>query len=165
MKTHPLQATRALSPEDVEMKSRLKIQPCRRKDFKAVFQLLRQLWPDKELKMIALQKVFERALDADTQIYLCATDGDNVVGFASLTIKNNLWQGANLGHIDELIVEEKYRGCGLGRQLLNEIIAHAKQRGCARVELDSAFHRKKAHHFYERHGFENRAYLFSKPLH
>jgi hypothetical protein len=33
-----------------------------------------------------------------------------------------------------------------------------------RVELESAFHRKKAHAFYERQGFENRGYLFSKPI-
>ena len=114
--------------------------------------------------MVALKKVYERGLMGNSQVYLCATDGENVVGFASLTIKNNLWQAANLGHIDELVVDEKYRGCGLGRQLLNEIIAEARQRGCARVDLDSAFHRTKAHEFYQRHGFENRGYLFSKPL-
>jgi hypothetical protein len=32
------------------------------------------------------------------------------------------------------------------------------------VELDSAFHRSQAHKFYQQEGFENRAYLFSKPL-
>lgn len=148
----------------VEMRSHLKIEPCRQNDFKAVFQLLRQLWPNKQLDMAALQKVFDRALNSDSQVYLCAHDGKDVLGFASLTIKNNLWQAANLGHIDELIVDEKHRGSGLGTQLLHEIIAHARRRDCARVELDSAFHRKEAHHFYERNGFENRAYLFSKRL-
>jgi len=43
---------------------------------------------------------------------------------------------------------------------LNAIIAIAKERGCTRIELDSAFHRKEAHQFYERNGFGNRAYLF-----
>jgi GNAT superfamily N-acetyltransferase len=148
----------------VVVKSYPKIQPCRRNDFTAVFHLLRQPWPNKDLDMAALQKVFERVLDSDSQVYLCAIDDEDVVGFALLTIKNNLWQAANLGHIDELIVDEKYRGSGLGTVLLNEIVAQARQRGCARVELDSAFHRKKAHQFYERHGFENRGYLFSKPL-
>jgi len=148
----------------IEMRSHLQIEPCRQNDFKAVFQLLRQLWPDKQLDMAALQKVFDRALNSDSQVYLCAHDGEDVVGFASLTIKNNLWQAANLGHIDELIVDEKHRGSGLGTHLLHESIAHARRRGCARVELDSAFHRKKAHHFHERNGFDNRAYLFSKRL-
>jgi hypothetical protein len=30
-----------------------------------------------------------------------------------------------------------------------------------KLELDSAFHRHGAHNFYEKMGFENRAYLFS----
>jgi hypothetical protein len=37
--------------------------------------------------MAALQKVFERALDSDSQVYLCAIDDEDVVGFVSLTIK------------------------------------------------------------------------------
>lgn len=143
---------------------RFMMRRCQQSDFDAVFQLLRQLWPDKELDMFALQNVYERGRMADSQVYLCAIDGEDLVGFASLTIKNNLWQAANLGHIDELVVDEKHRGRGLGTQLLKEIIAQARRRGCARVELESAFHRRNAHKFYERHGFENRGYLFSKPL-
>ncbi|PYL83366.1 MAG: hypothetical protein DMF17_13295 [Verrucomicrobia bacterium] len=41
-------------------------------------------------------------------------------------------QAANLGHIDELIVDGKHCGCGLGTRLLNEIIACSKAKGlCA----------------------------------
>jgi GNAT superfamily N-acetyltransferase len=143
---------------------RFAIRPCRQSDFAAVLRLLCQLWPDKSLDIAALRGVYDRGLKAKSQIYLCVTDGEDVLGFASLTIKNNLWQAGNLGNVDELIVDEKHRGCGLGTQLLNAIIARAKQRGCIRVELESAFHRKNAHTFYERQGFQNRGYLFSKPL-
>ena len=44
---------------------------------------------------------------------------DQIVGFCSLTIKNNLWQAGNLGHIDELVVDEKYRGQRIGIQLID----------------------------------------------
>jgi ribosomal protein S18 acetylase RimI-like enzyme len=143
---------------------RFEIKCCRRRDFRAVLELLRQLWPHKNLDRAALRKVYERGLKSHSQVYLCATDGEDVLGFASLTIKNNLWQAGNLGHVDELVVDEKHRGCGLGTQLLDKITRQASQRGCARVELESAFHRKDAHNFYERHDFESRGYLFSKAL-
>ena len=48
--------------------------------------------------------------------------------------------------------------------MLEAMISSAKERGCAPVELDSAFNRTEAHAFYERRGFENRAFLFSKLL-
>ena len=141
------------------------MRPCQSSDFADVNRLLAQLWPDQEQGRPALRRVFECALQSDSQACLCAVDdNDHVVGFVSLTIKNNLWQAANLGHIDELVVDQEHRRHGLGTELLNAIIQVAKERSCTRVELDSAFHRKEAHAFYERNGFENRAYLFSKPL-
>lgn len=45
-----------------------------------------------------------------------------------------------------------------------EIEKIAKSHGCKRLELDSAFHRVLAHEFYERLGFEKRAYLFSREI-
>lgn len=36
--------------------------------------------------------------------------------------------------------------------------------GCKKIELDSGFPRDKAHKFYEKIGFEKKAYLFSRDL-
>jgi GNAT superfamily N-acetyltransferase len=48
--------------------------------------------------------------------------------------------------------------------LINEAIKDAKGKGLKRLELDSGFHREKAHEFYLKLGFEKRAFLFSHPL-
>lgn len=142
----------------------IQIRECRAEDFAAVARLLRQLWPEKSLDAGSLQAVFERALASEQQVYLCAADVERIVGFGSLTLKNNLWQAGYLGHVDELVVDSQYRSRGIGTQLLDQLIVLARNLGCRRMELDSAFHRKHAHQFYERHGFENRAFLFSKAL-
>jgi len=81
-----------------------------------------------------------------------------------LTIKNNLWQAGNLGHIDELVIDKSYRGKGFGKRMIQSITDIALEGKCKRIELDTAFHRKEAHKFYESIGYENRAYLFSKKL-
>ncbi|HXZ42406.1 MAG TPA: GNAT family N-acetyltransferase [Terriglobales bacterium] len=140
------------------------IRECRDTDFDQVFLLLKQLWPSKELDRIALSTVYARAIRGDAQHYICAIEDDRVVGFCSLTLTNNLWQAGYLAHIDELVVDEQQRGRGIGRALLNAIVEVAVKAGCPRIELDSAFHRKDAHKFYEAQGFENRAHLFSKVL-
>ena len=141
------------------------IRQCRSHDFPRIVELLRQLWPDKAVVISDLQAVYERGLASEQQAYVCATDGEErVVGFGSLTLKNNLWQEGTLGHLDELVVDRDYRGRGIGTQLLAHLISLAQRKGCRRLELDSAFHRKAAHRFYEQHGFENRAFLFSRSL-
>ena len=142
----------------------LQIRPCSSDDFSGVLILLKQLWPEKSLDPASLRIAYDRALASDSQRYICATDGEQVIGFGSLTVNNNLWQEGYLGHVDELVVDGDFRGRGVGAQLLEHLIVIAKQRGCRRIELDSGFHRPNAHRFYERHGFENRGYLFSKVL-
>jgi GNAT superfamily N-acetyltransferase len=44
------------------------------------------------------------------------------------------------------------------------VFERAKARGLKRVELDSSFQRERAHVFYEKLGFEKRAFLFSYTL-
>lgn len=140
------------------------IRECTGEDFEEIVRLLRQLWPSKKLDPSNLRAAFERGLRSDTQKYLCARNGDGIVGFCSLTLKNSLWQEGYLAHIDELVIDERRRGLGIGLSLLHRLIETAGELGCSRIELDSAFERTDAHRFYEREGFENRAFLFSRSL-
>ncbi|MFC1736169.1 GNAT family N-acetyltransferase [Candidatus Hydrogenedentota bacterium] len=142
----------------------MNIRGCKSSDFEVVLVFLEKLWPEKRLNQQRLKVVYERALASRDQDYICVEENSNVIGFCSLTMRNNLWQEGHLGHIDVLFVDEAYRGSGIGSALLNHASRLAKECGCRRVELDSAFHRKEAHRFYEANGFENRGYLFSKVL-
>ena len=142
----------------------IEIRPCTTEDFAAVLTLLRQLWPTKPLDSESLRRIYDRALCSNQQVYLCAVGEGRVAGFGSLTVKSNLWNEGFVGFVDEMIVDQTHRGRGIGTQILDKLISWARDRGCIRIELDSAFHRKDAHAFYERRGFQSRAYLFSKPL-
>jgi GNAT superfamily N-acetyltransferase len=63
-----------------------------------------------------------------------------------------------------MIVDGELRGKGIGTKLLEKTFETANLRKCKKIELDSGFHREQAHKFYEKIGFEKRAYLFSKDL-
>jgi GNAT superfamily N-acetyltransferase len=148
----------------MSMMNTVTIRRTAKEDFDAVFILLRQLWPNKELHEDAMKRVLDQALRSRSDVYLCATHKGKVIGFCSLTIKNSLWQEGCIGYIPEMVVEESYRGQGVGAALLQAAIDAAKQNGCKRIELDSSFQREEAHRFFEKKGFEKRAYLFSKQL-
>ena len=87
-------------------------------DFDYIYPLLEQLWPDKKLDKNKLTKVFNKGLKSDNQVYLIAKFDEDIVGFGSLTIKNNLWQAGNLANIDELVVDYNYRGRNIGTLLM-----------------------------------------------
>jgi len=76
------------------------VRQCTSADFQQIFGLLKQLWRDKKLDPEALFCVYRRGLASDLQRYICAVDNETLVGFCSLTLKNNLWQAGYLGHID-----------------------------------------------------------------
>jgi GNAT superfamily N-acetyltransferase len=134
------------------------------RDFDQIFGLLKQLWADKELDYEEMKKMFDHNLQAPDHFYIVALYGPQIVGFCSLTVKHNLWLQAFLGNVDEMIVEESYRGQGIGKKLMERITDIAIEKNCKRLELESSFYREEAHAFYAGLGFEKRAYQFSKPL-
>lgn len=133
-------------------------------DFEKVYPLFEQLWPNKELDKDALRIVFDRGVNSDTDVLFCLVYYGEVIGFCAYAIVNNLWQAGYISYMYAMVVDEKYRGKGFGTMLINEAIQDSKNKGLKRLELDSGFHREKAHEFYMKLGFEKRAFLFSYPL-
>ncbi len=133
-------------------------------DFEKVYPLFEQLWPNKELDKNELRIVFDRGVNSSADELFCLEYSNEVIGFCAYAIVNNLWQAGYISYMYAMVVDEKYRGKGFGTLLINEAIQDSKNKGLKRLELDSAFHREKAHEFYLKLGFEKRAYLFSYPL-
>jgi GNAT superfamily N-acetyltransferase len=153
-----------LNADNFLNENNLVIRYCEPQDFTAICSLLKQLWPDVELDASALEIVYSQALSTYIQKLIVGVMNDRIVGFCSLSIKNNFWQAGKLGNVDELVVDKNYRGLGIGKKLMERISQIARENKCKRIELDSSFHRKEAHQFYERIGFKSRAYLYTKEL-
>jgi ribosomal protein S18 acetylase RimI-like enzyme len=140
------------------------IRKATKKDFEKVYPLFEQLWPNKELDKDALRIVFNRGVDSNADELWCMDYSNELVGFCAYAIVNNLWQAGYIAYMYAMVVDEKHRGKGFGSMLIKESIKDSKDKGLKRMELDSAFHREKAHEFYIKLGFEKRAFLFSYPL-
>lgn len=142
----------------------MRIRACTPGDFDEIAALLLQLWPGKPQDREKLRRLYFSALSRSDVHYICADRDGKITGFGGLTIKENLWQEANLAYLDYLVVDEAVRGEGVGGALLDHAIIIARDNSCACLELDSAFHRLEAHAFYEHRGFAKRAYYFSLRL-
>jgi ribosomal protein S18 acetylase RimI-like enzyme len=166
-----LAGTRILITETSEMVRSSKgaqvdfeIRECEAADFEKLLPLFRELGPGKLIKPAALHAAYRRGLRSESRAFVCAVHQAEVVGFGSLTVKNSLCQEGPIGHIVELVIRRDSRGRGIGKSLLSRLDAIASERNCRRVELDSAYHRKQAHRFYQQCGFENRGFIFSRVL-
>jgi N-acetylglutamate synthase-like GNAT family acetyltransferase len=142
------------------------IRKARSEDFKEIYVLLKQLWEgdEKEFNEKKLEHMFNRMLTSELRELICAEIDNNIVGYCALSMKEDLYEEGICGRIDEMVIDKSLRGKGIGSKLLVEIIAKAKEKGCKSIELNSATHRKDAHKFYEKNGFEMSGYAFYKEL-
>ena len=60
----------------------------------------------------------------------------------------------DMGEIKRMYVRPEFRGMGIGRALLEALIAEAREIGYPRVRLDSTRFMKEAHRLYRSAGFE-----------
>jgi ribosomal protein S18 acetylase RimI-like enzyme len=68
------------------------------------------------------------------------------------------------GIIEDVVVDERYRGQDISEQLTREALAHASAAGLRTVNVTSRPSREAANRLYERMGFERRetnAYIYS----
>jgi GNAT superfamily N-acetyltransferase len=71
------------------------------------------------------------------------------------------------GYVSELFISAEARGQGIGTALLEQVIAEARRRGCARLSLINSRTRESYQRkFYEQHGWNERIEIavFVLPL-
>ncbi|MDR2931656.1 MAG: GNAT family N-acetyltransferase [Oscillospiraceae bacterium] len=134
------------------------------KDFDAIFSLLEQLWPGRKLDKNAQEGVYRTMLSAKGEYSLCARAGGDIAGFCAFSLMNSYFHEGPIFYISILVVDEKHRRQGIGKALIDHVRDFAAQEGIKAIELDSAFHRKGAHAFYESLGFEKDCYRFVAAL-
>ncbi|HET6941260.1 MAG TPA: GNAT family N-acetyltransferase [Sphingomicrobium sp.] len=95
---------------------------------------------------------------------LVATDGDQVIGMCGISAMVTVHRPAPVGRVSVMIVDEAYRGRGIGALLMAEAERRLAERGCKIIEVTSHMRRDRAHHFYERLGYERTSYRFMNRL-
>ena len=63
--------------------------------------------------------------------------GDPAAGVCQLRYRLSVWTGTDDCCLEDLFVEEAGRGSGMGRALVEAAVARARERGCARMDLDA----------------------------
>lgn len=92
--------------------------------------------------------------DSDHFCFVCEEDQTgHILGYVEAEVYESLYSDAGL-NILGLAVFPSAQGRGIGRQLMERVEDLAKSKHYAFIRLNSASHRKEAHVFYERIGYE-----------
>ena len=91
-------------------------------------------------------------------------DGKKQIGRCYLYLIYNQLHKRPYGFLEDLFINEDYRGQGLGSQLIGLAIAEAKKLRCYKLLATSRFSNKTAHKLYNRFGFKKHGAEFRMEL-
>jgi GNAT superfamily N-acetyltransferase len=113
----------------------------------------RNWWQRDEPDDAAFEAGVRRVLADPNSDFLLA--GDPPAGVCQLRYRHSVWTESDDCWLEDIFVEEAARRTGLGRALMEAAFERARERGCARMELDVNEANPGAVRLYESLGFEN----------
>jgi GNAT superfamily N-acetyltransferase len=129
----------------------IQLRPVRRQDDAGLTGLLGQLgYPTTEA---AVRERLGYWLGDPASRLIGADDGGDLVGVAALHVLPMLEVTGKLARLLALVVDERYRGRGVGRSLVAAAEEQARAAGCVGMEISSSRHRTRTHEFYQRLGY------------
>ncbi len=99
-------------------------------------------------------EINKKAIKAEGIKFFIEEEGREVAR-AFLYIMNNDLHKEPFGLLEDLFVDESLRGQGIGTELLNMVIAEAKNQKCYKLVATSRHERQIVHKIYEKAGFKN----------
>ena len=122
------------------------------------YTLFKQLSPNK--KQVKLDEIL---IETNPVTLVGCFIGDRIVGIASMAIYKVI--SGNKGRIEDVIVDENYRGMGIGLKLIEKILSISSEKQLSEVLLFTEEHRTAAISLYGKLGFrkkESNLYILRK---
>lgn len=127
-----------------------------------LFALESDFRPERDKQLRALRLILNEP--ASGRLFVLRVDG-RVAGMANALITVSTAEGGRVLLLEDVIVRSEHRGGGLGRRLVEHVLAWAREQGMTRVTLLADRDNHAALDFYRRLGFEHSNMLvLRKPL-
>ncbi len=100
-------------------------------------------------------KAFEEIETDKNNELIIAEKDDEIVGTLQITFTPSIsFQGGKRATVESVRVDAKFRGQGIGKELMLWAIERAKEENCVAIQLTTNSDRKDTHRFYENLGFK-----------
>jgi len=107
----------------------------------------------------------ERALEMAQQSYECLGifDEDQLIGICGMWFQTRHYAGKSC-EIDHVIIDDSYRGQGIGGKMMDFVYEYVRSKNCNWVELNTYVDNYPSHKFYNNQNFIARGYHFIKDI-
>ncbi len=106
--------------------------------------------PDRDAQIRGLRAIVD---DPEVGSILVARAGGDVLGMVNLLWTVSTALGARVALLEDMVTRPEARGRGIGGELLEAAVRHARAHGCRRVTLLTDADNERAQAFYRHHGF------------
>jgi ribosomal protein S18 acetylase RimI-like enzyme len=142
----------------MSISSPLTIRPAEAGDAARIVELIRQMGQDSPL---TADYVLHYLSGAGRNILL-ARRGEEVLGLLSYSVRADLYHAGNSVLIEELVVEERHRGEGIGGALLNAVLEKVPDLECRELCLAVMPDNADAIRLYRRYGLTEEALFLER---
>lgn len=144
---------------------KLQLRRARSDDLSAIDILIKQL--GYRISLEALKGKLSRYINDEHYAIFVATKEENtahILGFVAIVIYDMIINDFNRCWVEAIIVDEIYRGQGIGKALMNEAEIYAANHNCLNINLITNISRKEqgSHDFYHKLGYHNKSPLGEK---
>jgi N-acetylglutamate synthase-like GNAT family acetyltransferase len=120
-----------------------------RSDADAVFRLFEQFPMSYAPRRDTFDRHFPVLVDDPTAILLVAEQDGEVLGYALAFQMLTLYANGPIVELQELMIDPNHQARGVGRELVEDLLARARAMGCAEATVPT----RRAPGFYEKLGF------------
>jgi glucosamine-phosphate N-acetyltransferase len=90
-----------------------------------------------KLNFSSFKSIVERLPENQNIYFYLNNETNEIIGAITLIIEQKfIHNGGKVGHIEDFIVLDKYRNCGIGALLLEYVVKLSKENNCYKVILD-----------------------------
>lgn len=114
------------------------------------FQTLSALRPVEKMSENMAEQIFNDCQERGIETYVLEEGGDIIASARLLFEAKYYHEGRLAAHIEDVATHPKHQGKGLGRALIQNLIAVCREKGCYKIILDCA---DNIAPFYEKQGF------------
>ena len=131
--------------------------------FRQGYRFHEQARPDffKDFSDEELLNILKKNMADEEKTTLVVEENNYIVAYAVYKFKA---RATTAIYVDEIIVNENYRGQKYGEKLMEYIENLGRENNCSRVDLDCWSFNTRGLHFYEKNGYTSQRTLFEKNL-